>query len=1571
MATVVNDRDVLIMGTAPRFNPPTDRGMFLTPASAVFKVASNGLTASPSSFTFTATLLNMTGAVTWSYTGGISLSINGNTATLSYASFSAVSGTITASITVDGQSYAQTVTVSKVADGTTGPQGSRGNVDIAAVTTGSVWSDSEAVAALVAAGYGAPQVRDMVNLYKADRTFGAQKMYNGSAWVTVDYVWNGNVFVKGSILPEAIDTRGLTIKDAQGNIILGSGTGLPASYFAATLGGDNLMRNSSFEVQTANNRPDGYGAYNNAGISASYVVVTGRLGGKAFGIRANATGATTWGLWSGNDIVDPGATGGVAGGWQPNKTYIISFKAKKVNGASLNGIALQWNTPPANTVWVSRPALSTSWQTYTVRVTWGGSVEAAGHLYIDSNNNGAGSSVAINDEFHVDELIIQEGDVYSEWFPSSAEAKAAADTANATLTAIADDNVLSKGEKSAAVAAWNAVDAEWASLIAQADILGVSRSAYNTAHQNLSTYLLSITPSWSDTTTDSPISGATWRTNWTAYYDEKQKLINALTAKASNTSTWAGVVGRPSDDQIKNNLIDLSWWQRLGTIPWAQNMEFNVLGNSLADYGIVGPKGGDDVVWYAKEVNNDGNPGGGWNDAVANLNPAKTYRFVIPIRKKSGSGTAYWGTGGVATLNTTAGVDNPYFAYFSTGTGGMQTDRWYLFVGYIYPAGSTGNVNDNAGVWDCKTGQKVLNGTNYNFLPGSGNVYFRAYQYYSSNGAEQLFGRPMINLVDGAEPSLREYFESGAVLNTAITIGADGALSGAGGGKVTLPGMGQNTYRVITIGGSFSGSLPAAVGFYANGTLNSSVSGAIGRSYNVIVLNRSTGAVVSTTQYDVYGSGQANGLKASDMAAALNALGADKVVVVVSYDEPHDNRLDSGLNTAMYRCGASRAVYGSSNFQYRSAYVLIGIPGCGEGNGAEAYQGAISADPNAWVDVSFSLLNGSLIGVTANYTPRSLVDYGYTGDLNATSDLVLVGRGTTITGNTITKTQNTANWDADAYSKDSFTGGAYASAVAVDTVNRLMFGLNSDPTTDSSYASLDYAILLEAGNNPIVVQVYESGNFRGSFGAWVAGDVLAVVYDGSSVKYLKNGGVFYTSTIGSAPNQVLYFDSSFNTPGATLKNVRFGPMSSNNWANIGGANKAADNATVGATIGTNLFGQITSGNASTYIANAAIASALISDLRTANYAEDGSGNPTAGAKLASTGTALKVANSSFQVGSAVFSDYWFRLVQAIDGNRANGRVIWRGNNDSTTRGGAPDIGRLSVTFISSQVVQSNFQQIYHGFKLTPSGYSTYTDNLDAMQQIHVQLFQSTSSTSPFTEFYWPCPSRTYDGTSGIVQGSWSWGWRFSGAGSLSTINSSLEMNGLFTGCMRVRLANSYGWSATQDFAGGAGVNQQLAYTTITGLVGSSGGGSGGTSNGGGGACPAPWVKVRLINGTEVSASDLHVGAVVAAVNDSTLEALPRGGVIRDCCTIWAQRYRVTLTDGRATEWSENHRFAVADRGWVHVQHLRPGDRILGLEESIVQTVLATGTGQAISFRVDGAGTYFAGGMLCHNYKMLP
>ncbi|MEQ1685446.1 MAG: phage tail protein [Burkholderiaceae bacterium] len=158
---------------------------------------------------------------------------------------------------------------------------------------------------------------------------------------------------------------------------------------------------------------------------------------------------------------------------------------------------------------------------------------------------------------------------------------------------------------------------------------------------------------------------------------------------------------------------------------------------------------------------------------------------------------------------------------------------------------------------------------------------------------------------------------------------------------------------------------------------------------------------------------------------------------------------------------------------------------------------------------------------------------------NATADLVLVARGNcVVVGNTAQKVGGTNDWNSDVYSRDSYTGGAFASAVPEQNDHRSMFGLNSDPTTDQSYTSLDYAFYFVSDGT---LEIYESGLMIGTFGSYSAGDVFVVTYDGANVVYMKNGTVL--RTVASAPGRTFFWDSSFYLPGAALKNIRFGPMS--------------------------------------------------------------------------------------------------------------------------------------------------------------------------------------------------------------------------------------------------------------------------------------------------------------------------------------------------------------------------------------------------------------------------------------------
>jgi hypothetical protein len=133
-----------------------------------------------------------------------------------------------------------------------------------------------------------------------------------------------------------------------------------------------------------------------------------------------------------------------------------------------------------------------------------------------------------------------------------------------------------------------------------------------------------------------------------------------------------------------------------------------------------------------------------------------------------------------------------------------------------------------------------------------------------------------------------------------------------------------------------------------------------------------SGAEVFKQTYDVYASASA----AAAMAADLNYICDNRkgnIVVVYTYDEPYNFRGWHGLPAAMYRCGASRVRFGSPEFHYRAAYILVGVAGCNEGNAVELLTPGGS---NAWAELGFQIHNGVLTVSGANGGPRTLFDLG-------------------------------------------------------------------------------------------------------------------------------------------------------------------------------------------------------------------------------------------------------------------------------------------------------------------------------------------------------------------------------------------------------------------------------------------------------------------------------------------------------------------------------------------------------------------------------------------------------------------
>jgi len=122
-------------------------------------------------------------------------------------------------------------------------------------------------------------------------------------------------------------------------------------------------------------------------------------------------------------------------------------------------------------------------------------------------------------------------------------------------------------------------------------------------------------------------------------------------------------------------------------------------------------------------------------------------------------------------------------------------------------------------------------------------------------------------------------------------------------------------------------------------------------------------------------------------------------------------------------------------------------------------------------------------------------------------------------------------WNGGAASYNTVSNNGYFQFTASEMNKSRMAGL-STAYTSSSYTTIQYAWYLTNGGN---LQIYESGNNKGSYGAYTTGDVLKITVESGVVKYYKNGVLQYISQ--TAPTLPLLVDVSLNDAGSTISNA--------------------------------------------------------------------------------------------------------------------------------------------------------------------------------------------------------------------------------------------------------------------------------------------------------------------------------------------------------------------------------------------------------------------------------------------------
>ncbi len=188
------------------------------------------------------------------------------------------------------------------------------------------------------------------------------------------------------------------------------------TYRGATgIGGGNLLFNAGLETAGSTGTWDtgaaGWYSYAAGGEGFTPSKVTGRTSGTA--IRISWSGANTGfkGIVTNNSNLFGGVAPGVRGGWQPSRSYVISFWARA--NSSTAAFSHDWNTAPASSVPLLAPTpSSTEWRRWATRITWGGSVEALARLYVKASGTMSGW-------IEIDDLQVEEGDVLTAWTPGS------------------------------------------------------------------------------------------------------------------------------------------------------------------------------------------------------------------------------------------------------------------------------------------------------------------------------------------------------------------------------------------------------------------------------------------------------------------------------------------------------------------------------------------------------------------------------------------------------------------------------------------------------------------------------------------------------------------------------------------------------------------------------------------------------------------------------------------------------------------------------------------------------------------------------------------------------------------------------------------------------------------------------------------------------------------------------------------------------------------------------------------------------------------------------------------------
>jgi hypothetical protein len=578
--------------------------------------------------------------------------------------------------------------------------------------------------------------------------------------------------------------------------------------------------------------------------------------------------------------------------------------------------------------------------------------------------------------------------------------------------------------------------------------------------------------------------------------------------------------------------------------------------NGSADFSVDNPVGRGYVGFYTDQTLTDST-----NPAAYAWSLVKGADGAAGLNGTNGAPGAPGANGQTSYVHVAYADSADGASSFTTGAPGA---RKYIGILTDFSVADSANYADYT--WSKLTGDNGLNGANGTAGPAGadGQPSYVHFAYANSaNGSVDFHvsdpaGRAYIGiytdatLADSTNP---------AAYTWSLVKGADGkdGLNGTNG-----------------LDGKNGQSIHIAYADSADGTVNFTVGDAGGRTFIGVYTDTNPGA--DSPNPASYGWTRLRGLDGTNGLAGPGgyvhtayANSANGTVDFHLFDPTgraylgvySDQTLADSANPAAYAWSLIKGADGKDGLNGTN-----GAPGAAGANGSTSYfHTAFANSPTGLIDFTSGAPNGhAFIGTYSDFTaadsenPAAYTWTAYKGP----ASFGLTGRGdVTVASNSLVKTATSGLGDAagGGFSTEGWIGGAQASfkLASVETA----CGLNTDPSSNDSYTSIDYAFLCSANGN---TYIFESGSIMQAIGGNDPTRTFQIVYDNARVRYLINGIV--VREIAAASGLTLYLDAALGgLPGYKITDISYssagsagptGAAASNLTASVSSLTFAAD-----------------------------------------------------------------------------------------------------------------------------------------------------------------------------------------------------------------------------------------------------------------------------------------------------------------------------------------------------------------------------------------------------------------------------